>query len=64
MRTVSILLFLLLGCKPSNQIGELVGMPSHRPLEGTVWVLEELNGKVISRVEGQRSRFVFFNKVG
>lgn len=64
MRTVYVLLFVLVGCRPSNQIGELVGFPSHRPLEGTVWVLEELNGKVINAVEGQRSLFIFYNKEG
>ncbi len=61
MRIVYLFIFIAIGCRPSNQIGELVGMPSHRPLEGTVWVLEELNGKVIGAVEGQKSPFVFYH---
>lgn len=60
MRLFYLFIFIAMGCRPSNQIGELVGMPSHRPLEGTVWVLEELNGKVINAVEGEKSPFVFY----
>lgn len=36
-------------CKPSNKIGELVGVPKERPLENTYWVLVELNGTAIVR---------------
>lgn len=64
MRIVYLFIFIAIGCRPSNQIGELVGVPSHRPLEGTVWVLEELNGKVINAVEGQKSPFVFYYSEG
>lgn len=64
MRIICLFVFVAIGCRPSNQIGDLVGVPSHRPLEGTVWVLEELNGKVINQVEGERSPFVFYYDEG
>jgi len=64
MRIVYLFIFITIGCRPSNQIGELVGIPSHRPMEGTVWVLEELNGKVIGAVEGEKSPFVFYHHDG
>lgn len=63
MRTLPFF-FILLGfaCRPSNQIGELVGAINDRPLEGTVWLLTELNGKDISTVESLKSISVLYSK--
>ncbi len=43
MKTKAILLLIILGCacKPSNKIGELVGVPKETPLEGTAWILSD-----------------------
>lgn len=35
------LLILACACKPSNKIGELVGVPKETDLKGTVWILSE-----------------------
>ncbi len=64
MRIVNLLMLLLVACHPSNHIGELVGVPRHRPLEETVWILEEINGKVINTAEEQKSLFVLYHKKG
>lgn len=64
MRVIYLFIFIAIGCRPSNKIGELVGVPVHRTLEGTYWVLEELNGKVIKAEEGQKSPFVFYLNEG
>jgi len=58
------LFFVLLGCacRPSNQIGELVGVTNDRPLEGTVWMLVELNGKDISTVESTKPISVLYHQ--
>ncbi len=64
MRVIYLVIFITMSCRPSNQIGELVGVPVLRYLEGTYWVLEELNGKVIRAVEGQKTPFVFYLKGG
>ena len=50
MRTLLVLLLFIsmLSCKPSNKIGELVGVPKERSLENTYWVLTEINGKAIT----------------
>ncbi len=47
MRILFFLFIVLAACKPSNKIGELVGVPKERPLEKTYWVLTELDGKPI-----------------
>ena len=57
---ISIFVLVLMGCRPSNQIGELVGVINERPLEGTVWLLIELNGKPIAPIEDQKSLFIIF----
>lgn len=64
MRIVYLFVLLLVACRPSNQIGELVGVPRHRPLEETVWILEEINEKVINPVEEQKSLFVLYHLEG
>jgi len=57
--------FMLLGlaCRPSNQIGELVGN-NERPFEETVWLLVELNGKDISTVGTIKPISVRYQKEG
>ncbi len=60
MKVALILLVLIMACKPSQQIGELVGVPATRTLEDTVWVLKELNGKAIDPV-AQKPIYVLFN---
>jgi heat shock protein HslJ len=64
MKMVWLLVFLIMACRPSNQIGELVGVINERPLEGTNWLLIELNGKEISTVEYKRPVSVFYQKEG
>jgi heat shock protein HslJ len=61
-----LLFFMLLGlaCRPSNQIGELVGVNNERPLEGTVWLLVELNGKDISTVGSVKPISVLYQREG
>jgi len=57
----SLLLFLIvsLSCKPSNKIGELVGVPKERPLENTFWVLTEINGSTV--VDRAKPPFIQLN---
>jgi heat shock protein HslJ len=64
MRIILCLWILSFGCRPSNQIGEMVGAINDRPLEGTVWMLVELNGKDISTVESIKPISVLFQKEG
>ncbi len=63
MKIVWLFVFLIMACRPSNQIGELVGVINERPLEGTNWLLIELNGKEISTVD-KRPVSVFYLKEG
>ncbi|MBL7872316.1 MAG: META domain-containing protein [Cyclobacteriaceae bacterium] len=49
MKKILLLLIVFSACKPSNKIGELVGVPKERPLENTYWVLVEVNGTTIVR---------------
>jgi heat shock protein HslJ len=60
MRIVYLFILLLFACRPSNQLSELVGATNERPLEGTVWLLAELNGKEIGLAENQKAIFVFY----
>jgi heat shock protein HslJ len=64
MKMCWILVFLIMACRPSNQIGELVGVINERPLEGTNWLLIELNGKEISTVALKTPVSVFYQKEG
>ena len=57
-----VFIFLIMACRPSNQIGELVGTINERPLEGTNWLLIELNEKDISTVEYDKPISVFYQK--
>jgi len=50
MRFLLVAFILLVGCKPSNKIGDLVGVPKERSLENTHWVLTELDGKSIATI--------------
>lgn len=61
---VLLFVILIMACRPSNQIGELVGVINERPLEGTNWLLIELNGKEISTVEYNKPISVFYQKEG
>lgn len=54
MKKIVLLLIVLSACKPSNKIGELVGVPKERPLENTYWVLAELNGTAIVRNDSKK----------
>jgi heat shock protein HslJ len=60
MKVSLILLVVIMSCRPSHQIGELVGVPATRTLEDTVWELKELNGKAIDPV-AQKPIWVLFN---
>jgi len=61
MKIVYLIFFLAVACRPSNQIGELVGVINERPLEETVWLLMELNGQQISTVEGKPISVLYQN---
>jgi heat shock protein HslJ len=50
MRLLLLVFIILAGCRPSNKIGDLVGVPKERPLEKTYWVLTELNGNPIATI--------------
>lgn len=54
MRNIILLLIVLSACKPSNKIGELVGVPKERPLENTYWVLVEINGTAIVQNDSKK----------
>lgn len=54
MRNILLLLIIVSACKPSNKIGELVGVPKSRPLENTYWVLVEVNGTGIVRNDSEK----------
>jgi heat shock protein HslJ len=60
MKVVLLLVFLIVSCRPSNQISELVGVINERPLEETVWLLVELNGKQVSSTE-EKPIFVIYH---
>jgi putative lipoprotein len=45
MKRSILILLMVAGCRPSNRIGQLVQGPKNYPVEGTVWVLRELNGQ-------------------
>jgi len=62
MRVLYLLLLITVACRPSNQIGELVGVMNDRPLEGTTWLLIQLNGKDISTVSSPKPMSVVFQK--
>jgi len=57
------LLLLFAACKPSHQIGDLVGVPKERPLENTYWVLTELDGKPIATINEAKKLHVLLNPV-
>ncbi len=54
MRNILLLLIVLSACKPSNKIGELVGVPKERPLEKTYWVLTEVSGKAMANTSAKK----------
>lgn len=62
MRIICFFILMLVACRPSNQIGELVGVINEQPLEGTTWLLVELHGKDISSVE-KKAISVHYQKV-
>jgi heat shock protein HslJ len=47
MKNLLIFLILFASCRPSNQIGEMVGSIQQRSLEDTVWIAVELAGKPV-----------------
>jgi putative lipoprotein len=63
MRLLVVFLLLLAACRPSHQIGELVGVPKERPLENTYWVLIELDGKPIATSNEAKKMHVLLNPV-
>ncbi len=60
MRIIGVFFFLVMACRPSNQISELVGVLNERPLEDTVWILIELNGNAIPPSGDQKEIFVIY----
>jgi heat shock protein HslJ len=60
MKITWLLMLLIMACRPSSKIGELVGVPSTRTLEDTRWILKELNGKSIE-ISQQKAIYVQFN---
>lgn len=60
MKYFLFLVLSIVACRPSNQLGELVGVPEKRTLENTVWVLKELNGKSIEST-AQKTMYLQFN---
>lgn len=61
MRIVYVFIMMVaFACRPSNQINEMVEGINERPLEGTVWLLRELNGKEIVQAADQRKLSVFY----
>ena len=60
MKTIYLFVLLLISCRPSNQLGVLVGATSERPLEGTVWLLFELHEKEIGMAENEKPIFVVY----
>ena len=64
MKMVLLLALLIMACRPSNQIGEMVGAINERPLEGTNWLLIELKGKGISTVQYSKPISVYYQKDG
>jgi len=62
MKVVLLLVFLMASCRPSNQISELVGVINERPVEGTKWLLVELNGRAISTVDFRAPVSVVYKK--
>ncbi|HNV28419.1 MAG TPA: META domain-containing protein [Cyclobacteriaceae bacterium] len=63
MRYLVAFLILLLSCRPSHKIGDLVGVPKERPLEKTYWVLTELDGKPISTINEAKKLHVQFDPI-
>lgn len=63
MRTLVVFLLLLAACRPSHQIGELVGVPKERPLENTYWVLTEMDSKPIATINETKKLHVLLNPV-
>ena len=63
MRLLVIFLLLLAACRPSHQIGELVGVPKERPLENTYWVLTEMDSKPIATINETKKLHVLLNPV-
>ncbi len=63
MRTLLVLLFIsLLSCRPSNKIGELIGVSKERSLENTYWVLTEINGMALA--DSPKAPFIQLNPDG
>ena len=64
MKVGYLFLFMIVACRPSNQIGELVEATNARPLEDTTWLLIELKGKETSTVDYRTPIFVRYQKEG
>lgn len=54
MKKLFLVLILFAGCRPSNQIGEMVGAIQQRTLEETTWIAKELNGKSVETVNSEK----------
>ncbi len=61
MRFLLLAFILFASCKPSNKIGDLVGVPKERPLEKTYWVLTELDGKPIATINEAKKLHLLFD---
>lgn len=54
IRTPLLLFMIMVACRPSNKIGELVGVPKEKSLENTFWVLDEISEKTVSANNGSK----------
>jgi heat shock protein HslJ len=62
MRSLLLLFLLIMACRPSNKIGEIVGVPKERSLENTHWVLDEINESPIT-INDTNKLFIELNTV-
>ncbi|MBP9926447.1 MAG: META domain-containing protein [Cyclobacteriaceae bacterium] len=60
MRYLLLLFLTIMACRPSNKIGELVGVSNERSIENTYWVLTEINGTPLI-INDARKPFIELN---
>lgn len=58
MKKIVLLMLVTIGCRPSNQISELVGAIQQRSLEETVWNATQLYGNDVKVGEGERVPYI------
>lgn len=57
MKKIVLLMLLIVGCRPSNQIGELVGAIQQRTLEETIWNATILYDKDVTAAAGEKAPY-------